>query len=65
MVKTESWAALDKADPSVGLDLTTNHAQYGPFNWLEWALYSHHVHPHDHVGQIEEIKRALDERVGG
>jgi DinB superfamily len=57
-------AVLDQADPAVGLDLTADHAQYGPFNWLEWALYSYHVHPHDHVGQIEKIKRALAERVG-
>jgi hypothetical protein len=52
-------AVLRRADPSVGLDLTAEHAAFGPFNWLEWAIYSHHVHAHDHVGQIEAIRKAL------
>ena len=52
-------AVLRHADPSRGLELTAEHALYGPFNWPGWALYSHHVHTHDHVGQIETIKQAL------
>ena len=47
------------ADPATGLDLTTDHAQYGPFNWLGWATYSHHVHTHDHIGQLTNIVEAL------
>ena len=52
-------ALLRKADPAVGLDLTAEHGFYGPFNWPEWALFSHHVHAHDHAGQIENIRKAL------
>jgi hypothetical protein len=52
-------AVLRKADPSKHLNLTADHALFGPFNWLGWALYSHHVHAHDHVGQIENIRKAL------
>jgi hypothetical protein len=53
---------LDQAGPGVGLNLTADHAQYGPFNWLEWAVYSHHVHTHDHVGQIEQLGAAIEAR---
>src|SRR5690606_35164106 len=52
-------AVLRDADETRGLDLTAEHAQYGPFNWLGWALYSHHVHTHDHIGQIENIRKEL------
>ena len=52
-------AVLRRADGKTGLDLTANHAEYGPFNWLEWAVYSHHVHTHDHIGQIARIVGAL------
>lgn len=49
-------AVLDGADPGRGLDLTADHAQYGLFNWLEWAVYSHHVHTHDHIGQTQDAR---------
>lgn len=52
-------AIVRNADPTLGLDLTADHATFGPFNWMGWALYSHHVHAHDHIGQIENIKQAL------
>jgi hypothetical protein len=52
-------AVVRNADPSKGLELTADHPQFGSFNWMGWALYSHHVHTHDHVGQIENIKQAL------
>jgi hypothetical protein len=26
---------------------------------MGWALYSHHVHTHDHTDQIESIKAAV------
>ncbi len=55
-------AVLEAADPKVGLELTWDHVSFGPFNWIEWAVYSHHVHAHDHRVQIEKIKTALDER---
>lgn len=50
---------LDQADPSAPTELTAEHGRFGPFNWLEWALYSHHVHTHDHIGQIENVRKAL------
>ncbi len=50
---------LRHADQTRGLELTADHAQFGAFNWLEWAVYSHHVHTHDHVGQLSAIRAAL------
>ncbi len=50
---------VEQADPSAGLDLTAEHAMFGPFNWLEWAVYSHHVHTHDHIGQIAAVREGL------
>jgi hypothetical protein len=55
----EIIGVLRGADPSRGIDLTAEHAQYGPFNWLGWATYSHHVHTHDHIGQLTNIVQAL------
>jgi hypothetical protein len=52
-------AVIRAADPTMGLDLTADHASFGPFNWMGWALYSHHVHTHDHVDQIANIRGAL------
>lgn len=52
-------AVLRRADAAAPTDLTADHGQYGPFNWLEWAIYSHHVHTHDHVGQLSSIRDAL------
>jgi hypothetical protein len=52
-------AVVRQADPQRGLDLAADHATFGPFNWLGWAVYSHHVHTHDHIGQIENIRKAL------
>lgn len=52
-------AVLRHADPNRALDLTADHATFGTYNWPGWALYSHHVHTHDHIGQIEAIKKAL------
>jgi hypothetical protein len=52
-------AVLRHAYPRRGLDLTADHASFGSFNWMGWALYSHHVHTHDHVGQIANVRKAL------
>jgi DinB superfamily len=52
-------AVLRHADSDRGLELTADHATFGTYNWLGWAIYSHHVHTHDHIGQIENIKNAL------
>jgi hypothetical protein len=52
-------AVLRSADPNRGLDLTADHAAFGTYNWLGWAIYSHHVHTHDHIAQIESIRKAL------
>ena len=51
--------ALDQADETVGRDLRVDHADYGNFDWLEWALYSHHVHTSDHIGQLREARARL------
>jgi hypothetical protein len=55
----EVLTVLQAADPSRGLELTTPHAAYGDFNWLQRAVYSHHVHTHDHVGQLQELRAML------
>jgi hypothetical protein len=52
-------AVLRRADTTKGLGLTGDHGQFGPFTWLEWAVYSHHVHTHDHIGQVTNIVHAL------
>jgi hypothetical protein len=55
----EILGVLRKADGTRNLAGTSEHVSFGPFNWLEWGIYSHHVHTHDHVGQIENIRKAL------
>lgn len=50
---------LDKAEESVGRNLTSEHATLGPFDWVEWAVYSHHVHTSDHIGQLAEARARL------
>jgi hypothetical protein len=50
---------LRRADGDAGLVYTADHAQFGTWNWLEWAVYSHHVHTHDHIGQLTNIVEAL------
>ena len=55
----EILGVLRKADGTRNLNGASEHVSFGPFNWLEWSLYSHHVHTHDHIGQIENIRRAL------
>ena len=42
-------SVIRAVDPSQGFEVAADHGQYGPFNWMEGALYSHHVHMHDHV----------------
>jgi hypothetical protein len=51
--------ALKSADENRGLDLTADHAALGPFTWLEWAVYSHHVHASDHIGQLGEARARI------
>lgn len=55
----EILGVLRQADGARNLAGASEHISFGPFNWLEWAVYSHHVHSHDHVGQIENIRKAL------
>ena len=52
-------AVLDAADGTRGLELTTPHPAYGDFNWLQRAVYSHQVHTHDHVGQLQQIRELV------
>jgi hypothetical protein len=52
---------LEIADESVGRDKTADHIDFGAFDWLEWAVYSHHVHTSDHIGQLGEARRRLKE----
>jgi len=47
---------LDGADETKGRNLTADHIDFGPFDWLQWAVYSHHVHTSDHVGQLGEAR---------
>jgi hypothetical protein len=47
---------LDGADEAVGRGLKAEHIEFGPFDWLEWAVYSHHVHASDHIGQLGEAR---------
>ena len=56
----EVLAILDAANPTIGLELTAEHNEFGPFNWLEWAVYSHHVHTHDHVGQVSRLRQEIE-----
>jgi DinB family protein len=51
--------ALQSADEIRGRDLTADHAALGPFDWLEWAVYSHHVHTSDHIGQLQQARERL------
>jgi DinB superfamily len=50
---------LQAADPNRGLELTADHAMFGSFNWPQWVVYSHHVHTHDHIGQLEALNRLV------
>ena len=50
---------LDAADENIGRDLKATHVDYGEFDWLEWAVYSHHVHTSDHIGQLREARSRL------
>jgi hypothetical protein len=50
---------LKAADETRGRDLTAEHAAFGPFTWLEWAVYSHHVHTTDHIGQLGDARARL------
>ena len=53
---------LKTADETQGRDLTADHVDFGPFTWLEWAVYSHHVHTSDHIGQLNEARARLSSR---
>lgn len=52
-------AVLEAASPDAPTSLTADHADYGPFNWLEWATYSHHVHTSDHIGQVRALRQLI------
>lgn len=52
-------AVLNSADSAKGLELTADHAAYGPFNWLQWAAYSHHAHANDHVEQVRRLREEI------
>src|SRR5690606_4461709 len=51
--------SLDQADETGGLALRVDHADPGDYDWLEWALYSHHVHTSDHIGQLREARARI------
>jgi hypothetical protein len=53
---------LEQADTNNPSEITASHAQYGPFNWLEWAVYSHFVHTSDHTKQVARIVDVLKSR---
>jgi hypothetical protein len=55
-------AAMEGVEPTAGLDFRAKHQLYGDFNWLEFTLYSQHVHLHDHLDQIKAIRAFVDAR---
>ena len=55
-------AVLDAADPQANLGGTADHAEFGPYKWLEWATYSHHVHTSDHIQQVVRLREAYAAR---
>ncbi len=55
------FAVLEEADEARGRELTADHALFGEFDWLEWAVYSHHVHTSDHIGQLQEARARLEQ----
>ncbi|HLF70639.1 MAG TPA: DinB family protein [Dehalococcoidia bacterium] len=50
---------LEHMGEGSNLDVTYEHAFFGPFSWLQWAVYSHHVHTHDHLGQVGEARKLV------
>ena len=54
----EATRVIEAADPAAHLDLTADHAFFGPYNWLDWAVHMH-VHVRDHIGQVAAIRAAL------
>jgi hypothetical protein len=39
---------------------TAEHAELGPLNLLQWALYSHHLHTRDHIGQVRALRAQIE-----
>lgn len=52
-------ATVRAADPTKALDATSTHPVFGTFNWQGWTVFSHHIHAHDHIGQLTKIVEAL------
>jgi hypothetical protein len=52
-------ATLRAADGSKHLEATSTHPVFGTYNWQGWTVFSHHVHTHDHIGQLTKIVEAL------
>ena len=52
-------ATLRAAGSAEALDATSTHPVFGTFNWQGWTVFSHHVHTHDHIGQLTNIVGAL------
>jgi hypothetical protein len=50
---------LRRADPTQALAATSKHPVFGSYNWQGWSVFSHHVHAHDHIGQLTHIVEAL------
>ena len=52
-------ATLRAVDPTRHLEATSTHPVFGTYNWQGWTVFSHHVHAHDHIGQLGNIVGAL------
>jgi len=52
-------ATLRAADPALALGATSTHPVFGTYSWQGWTVFSHHVHTHDHIGQLTKIVEAL------
>lgn len=55
----EVLAMLRSADGAANLEATSTHPVFGTYNWQGWTVFSHHVHTHDHIGQLTAIVEAL------
>lgn len=52
------FARVARAEPRARLDVSVEHAMFGPLNWRETLLFMR-LHDLDHAGQLDKIARAL------
>jgi uncharacterized damage-inducible protein DinB len=52
------FARVARAEPQARLEVTVEHAMFGPLSWRETLLFMR-LHDLDHAGQLDKIARAL------